>query len=655
MAVGLEKFEGKLDRLEKFFRKKRPAARESVVLEPTEITPLTPAMLDPDEITALTLAMNAEAGIPTFPAPSFIKPTKARMVARDEPGQGRRAQSVPDAHKWRRSSRAPRLASSLSTHNKPQTRSKLSQGTVDILPMVPKRSSSLGPRCIEVSLAGLLEYSFSEQSETTKNSEKSETPSPTCMSGSTFETQSRSTSTSISMTPESQPDSKRDSDTPMGGIATLYYQHPDTPPLSAQQETSPVSLLSYHQKELPPIPLQCNPTPDASPRLVPLPDPEHDELVVEQAAEAQWPKSFDLSAAILKEEVPDHESTSNTLSKVDPILREPSLSDFLSLSDDDIADEEEERPTPPPLVSARPVSVPPPSVPLPSAPSSMPNPPSCALPPDPPAIVATPHSFNRNQLIMLSPPLASRLAALEAARIATKYRFDLVYVVNLRPNHMGMGSFPQPRPLSKQSSFSSLATATTLMPASDTSTCSDGTSLVSGNTPRNSGMTGCLWAAYGLPSIMSPFNIKAPVHQKVLQSDGWLQFRSDTGAMDEFATGYLRAFYPGYSPDGRGRSGEPVAEPVSRPEGRPKKRKARAVVNRGVVFAAYRLPAADGSSIPSDEEELEELRRDAEALVDMLIDTHMMQRQRRRTSAARRYAAKAMGVPPVASARVFAF
>jgi hypothetical protein len=54
--------------------------------------------------------------------------------------------------------------------------------------------------------------------------------------------------------------------------------------------------------------------------------------------------------------------------------------------------------------------------------------------------------------------------------------------------------------------------------------------------------------------------------------------------------------------------------------------------NRGIVFAAFRLPhgaADDGGTACSDGEELEALHRDAEALVDMLIEMHMTQRRGR--------------------------
>jgi hypothetical protein len=145
-------------------------------------------------------------------------------------------------------------------------------------------------------------------------------------------------------------------------------------------------------------------------------------------------------------------------------------------------------------------------------------------------------------------------------------------------------------------------------------------------------MTGRLLAAYGLPSIMYPFRISAPVHQKVLRTEGWLEYRNETGAQDEFACGYSCSFYTGYSPARRS-----DADTVTTPDGKRRKLKAKPA-NRGIVFAAFRLPRGDGSPVASDPDELEMLAKDAEALVDMLIDTHMTHRQRTSPGTPRRCA-----------------
>jgi hypothetical protein len=132
-------------------------------------------------------------------------------------------------------------------------------------------------------------------------------------------------------------------------------------------------------------------------------------------------------------------------------------------------------------------------------------------------------------------------------------------------------------------------------------------------------VTGRLLAAYGLSSIMYPFRISAPVHQEVLRTEGWLEYRNATGATDEFARGYSCSFYTGHSP---ARGGSPTDNPK-----RPRNNNKPKPANRGIVFAAFRLPNQDGTPVCSDAAELEELHGDAEALVDMLIEIHMAQRQ----------------------------
>jgi hypothetical protein len=153
-------------------------------------------------------------------------------------------------------------------------------------------------------------------------------------------------------------------------------------------------------------------------------------------------------------------------------------------------------------------------------------------------------------------------------------------------------------------------------------------------------ITGRLLAAYGLPSIMYPFRISAPVHQKVLRTEGWLEYRNDTGAADEFARGYSCSFYTGHSP-ARGHDHNAA---VATPGGGNKRRKLKASPpNRGIVFAAFRLPREDGAPTGADAEELDALHRDAEALVDMLIEIHMTQRHRQPVATPRRCVAAEPG------------
>lgn len=368
----------------------------------------------------------------------------------------------------------------------------------------------------------------------------------------------------------------------------------------SQQEVATTSLQSVHQKDLRTILSMSNPSPMLSPRLIPLPDPEPDELEIWQGVELQRPKSLDASSGVSKEATLALRRsislstlpTPKSSSKLNPILKEPTFSDFLSLSDDDIADDT------------------PDTVAQPHTSSKSPR---CTLPPDPPVLVSSPQISVGTQLLTLSPPLSTRpatAAAFEAARIAARYKFDLVYVVNLWPSHMGCS-----RNLAVTEESSPVSPVAHTDPAA-------GQTTLNSHTPRV-GMTGRLLAAYGLPFIMSPFRISASVHLKMLRSGGWLEYRRGNGETGDFARGYSRSFYTGYSPDGRG---WPVEGETA--QGKPKKRRAKAP-NRGIVFAAYRLPRTDESSTGSDAAELDALGRDAETLVDMLIDIHMTQRQRR--------------------------
>ncbi|KAJ4296167.1 hypothetical protein N0V88_004871 [Collariella sp. IMI 366227] len=307
-------------------------------------------------------------------------------------------------------------------------------------------------------------------------------------------------------------------------------------------------------------------------------------------------------------------ATVRSSSSLDSILKEPSVKDFLSLSDDDIADNQ---PASDVRHSAR--ELPPPSQLSPAH--------------------APCRAKSSRDLLTLSPPLASRpaaAAAIEAHRIATKYDFGLVYVVNLWPSHMSRASRSSPldqlcgTPITTSQPRPTPLSSPPESPVSYTSGDDSGfDDRMPHSAPRGgsgSGMTGRLLAAYGLPQIMSPFRISAPVHQKILRTPGWLEYRSDTGSTDEFARGYSCSFYTGHSPARTTNNGHysTAASTTTHP----------AVLNRGIVFAAFRLPREDGTPVECDANELAHLHRDAEKLVDLLIEMHMTQRKPRARAAA---------------------
>jgi hypothetical protein len=235
-------------------------------------------------------------------------------------------------------------------------------------------------------------------------------------------------------------------------------------------------------------------------------------------------------------------------------LEEPDVSDFFSLSDDNVAEgrlddcdvSEMLRLVETPVTVA-------PSV------SSLP--------------------FRDGPLMILEPPDASRMAAIaafEAARIATRYKFEMLYVVNLWPE-------------------------------SDSNRDRDSAVALP---PSTREMTGRLLAAYGLHNVPSPFQISSDVHVKILQSEGWLEYRDEEASAGKFARAYACTFYPGRLHDER--SSESASSVTQSSETN--------AIDRGLVFAGYRMPSPDGSMPCTSIEELAYLRRDVEALVELLVD-----------------------------------
>ncbi len=142
-------------------------------------------------------------------------------------------------------------------------------------------------------------------------------------------------------------------------------------------------------------------------------------------------------------------------------------------------------------------------------------------------------------------------------------------------------------------------------------------------------MTGRLLAAYGLPSVISPFRISAPVHQKVLRADGWLEYRSDSQPQTSSLAATAAHSTPATRPMAAGVPSTRTLRRSAPVVPRNAQRSARTdLPTGGIVFAAYRLPNADGTVLSSDKEELDRLYQDAELFVETLIDIHMMQRQK---------------------------
>lgn len=252
------------------------------------------------------------------------------------------------------------------------------------------------------------------------------------------------------------------------------------------------------------------------------------------------------------------------------------------------------------------------------------------------------------------PPSAA--AAFEAARIAAKYQLDLIYVVNLWPTRMARFDPDEDfrpfhnsaTPPSSSASSSCLSSSSTTDPPQQVyqqaaiDNCREGRGP-SVRISAQSGMAGRLLAAHGLHLLKPPFQIAASVHRKILRTDGWIEYREESAAADEFARGYACSFYTGHSPlrqrkystDGGDADVESSSSSGPGPAARRTRRaKRRNLNNRGIVFAAYRKPRTDASELGSSQEELAELYADAETLVEMLIDIHVMQRSKSAGTAA---------------------
>lgn len=303
----------------------------------------------------------------------------------------------------------------------------------------------------------------------------------------------------------------------------------------------------------------------------------------------------------------------STLSKALPapkddfVFEEPTVETFLSLSDDDIADGPPVTPPPSRLASTR----------LGSG-----RAPTCDLPPDPPVFqIPSPKSGSKrySPLICLSSPLTSRpakVAAFECQRIAQRFKFDLIYIVNLWPENLGQASR-----------------------CSSSSIPCPGFSLGSPRRARSRTplpgsyrwpmLTGRLLAGHGLANLQTPFMISSEAHTKILRQDGWVEWRDPFPSHEHFSRGYSRAFYAGVSPDcPAGIRGSPQQPSNRSVVSLGEKRRSQQPKNRGIVFAAYRFPEPDGTSLRTDSAQLEALHREAETLVEMLLDIHKTERSR---------------------------
>ncbi|KAI5466805.1 hypothetical protein BGZ63DRAFT_8142 [Mariannaea sp. PMI_226] len=509
-----------LDRLERFFSKRKGSAASTQSVEP-------PVVKEQQ-----------------FPSPSFIRPKATRMSAREElivKQPGLRSHSLVDGLSPQRSIsfRAQSTAPSPDSYR---------------LQNSPIRVSSLRHRDNQPSFDGFYDFKFPRP--------------PTNASEGSIRSSASTNSLEYVSNPSPLSRSRRQSH--------VEPERSDTPPSSDIEDDDHQSHLYFQNKKLPRLPPAALPTPSPSPDLSPTLDFELlnstsvDALkqAVYEGFRRQRQRTETQDGFTRPESQSSLESSADDASVSSSTLREPDLNDFLDLTDEDIAEANADTRLSPE--------------------SNYPSVPSMLGP-----AIASPQ---QKSLLTLTPPYASRpaaAAAFEAARIANRYNFDLVYVVNLWPDVSVLSTAgPEEDAVSISSEFS---------------------------TKSSKGLTGRLLAAYGLHNVKSPFQISAHVHSKILRTQGWIEYRNQEARTDEFARGFACSFYTGQ----HSRTSS-IASDASSPPARMRQS------DRGIVFAAYRKPRADGSmaGVGSNKAELAAVHRDAEALVEMLIDIHVANRQR---------------------------
>lgn len=510
------------DRLERFFSAKRKAS--AVSTEPSTA---------PSSLPGSPTEPSAEQ---SFPSPSFIRPKTSRMAAREEfrfKQPATKPAGTPDVAAFRERNASVPINSACNT--------------VASRPLKPYRfrSSSLDNEQREQWAAVFGGFEFPKPPPSRQGND----------AGHPGTEPSLGIFSNVFGHDCSRPGSPLRAEIPISRI--------DTPP-SSDPEDNTLRKRRPKAKKLQIVPHKSPPTPESSPEIGPgsdwqLRNHKPVDIMNEglcQDIRRQLEKSFGVSSFAQHlahpefldrspDVLPVTDISTSELSLSGESLHEPDFDEFFNLSDDNVAESHLE--TLAPSVSSLPLR-------------------------DPP-------------LLTLEPPSASRpaeAAAFEAARIASRYNFDMLYVVNLWPED-----------------------APTRAPEE--------------NEQRDptQGLTGRLLAAFGLHNGPSPFQISAEVHGKVLQSKDWLEYRDDQALSGDFGRAYACSFYPGQYQERR----------VSGLVTAPKPTEVNAI-DRGIVFAAYRKPGSDGTIQYSSLEELASLRRDVEAMVEMLIDVHVASRLR---------------------------
>lgn len=423
-----------LDRLEKFFSKRKASAASSEASTAPSSAPTSP--VQPTEL--------------SFPSPSFIRPKTSRMAAREEfrskQPASKTSEDLAPARQVSTIGRSSRSAGSRRIRaSRTRSNSLDSQEHNDLLsvfggfefPKPPSRAGEVKPSWSEYNLK----------------------PLPSVFGGQ-----------------RSRPCSPLKLNVP--ALSTL-----DSPP-SSDPEDSPLAQNHPKTKKMQLAPHRAPPTPETSPEFGPVSDWQIQEYssvdIVDEELYNSIHRHFDGAC------VPSAAASSFAQSKSEPFatmdslnssfdltnaesLQEPALDEFLGMCDEEVA---EARCEDSPFLNSPYIDD------------------NIVLTPELPETTLEPPSSG----------IAAFAAACEAARIAARYNFDMLYVASLWPDER----------------------------------------------KRSRSMNGRLLVAYGLHNSPSPFPISADSHAEVLQSFGWVDYCDDKAFAGEKSRVYACALDPSH-------------------------------------------------------------------------------------------------------------
>ncbi|KAJ4414757.1 hypothetical protein N0V82_007749 [Gnomoniopsis sp. IMI 355080] len=651
-----------LDKLERLFSNKKKPAPSRHTAESNMNGNMSSALGPHENILA---QLEKAEGIPCFPQSPFIRPKANMMQPRNELKISSPASIARTNSSRTNSTRSQRLSQTMSVGtrsdemNDPRRQSTHSATNSF---HIPNRTSSLLSRRHDRIPGGLIQLHL---------------PRETAFAGD---------STHSSLFPDAKSFPLKEEGPLKGGQKVLLDALPiypssrvETPPPSDQDDFTFPSPPERGRKPSAKL-AQFQFTPEPSPDMIPqrnstLSEPKSNTETKKETVSAPPSRRGTTSSVPLLDDdwrdsyiqVPD--DTVNSKSKT--VFHEPAVEDFLSMTDEDIAEIKVAHPSKPPSKRA-----PPPPILSPTLRSGS---------------VSRSFASTLRSPAPVSPAVASsQVAAWEAARIAKKYDFDVVYVANFGPSRMNHLHNPPESAtchpaLMPVSGFSSAPSSfSQSMPASLVSSpVSDKpTTITRNSTPRNSiqtpriasphnppsdifaspatptvtpardccpnaglapstgGFCGSLLAAYGLETIQAPFRLSSTVHKKILRHEGWIEHRNSAAADNEFARGYALSFYtsssmPSHSASQRRSSAPDVSRRVpaatdamcvaggkKKPGGARRKK-----INRGIVFVAYRRPRGPDGAVNSSAAELNALEKEAATLVDLILDFHQDRRR----------------------------